>query len=423
MRAIWFVAGLSLISSPTWSQDTLVLQYVPQGPIGGGSRCERFDWGGSVVASSPAGTSAHIGLDIDRNGNWVTSRRFPNKIEIYDPSGTSIASFLTPQLAGLASDVSLFADGTIALGDQHSSFVHLYAPDGAYRGVFLAGYTPWMSTVDAQDRLWVIESNLSPPFTIRTLDRSGVHLQSFQVPFRANDLVVAPNGDLWVSDLDYAKVYHLNSTGGMLGSFPTGFSASGWGIGLASDGSIWCSTHWIPELRRFSPTGTLLQTISLATTGARNLRVFRDCGVRGNYCAAGTTTNGCTASLSGIGAPSASGTTPFSLVAQGLDGQKTGLIFYGTSGPNTLPWAQGSSSFLCVKPPTQRTTPHGSGGTIGACDGTLALDWNAYFATHPGVLGQPLQPGADFWAQAWFRDPPAAKATSLSDALAFRMCP
>jgi hypothetical protein len=65
----------------------------------------------------------------------------------------------------------------------------------------------------------------------------------------------------------------------------------------------------------------------------------------------------------------------------------------------------------------------GSGGTAGACDGSLALDWSAYVAAHPGALGAPFAAGDTLWLQAWFRDPPSPKGTSLSDALRATVCP
>ncbi|MCC7009750.1 MAG: hypothetical protein IT184_13155 [Acidobacteria bacterium] len=138
-----------------------------------------------------------------------------------------------------------------------------------------------------------------------------------------------------------------------------------------------------------------------------------------SYCTAGTTTAGCTAQIGATGTPSISAASGFTLAVNGVEGQRTGLIFYGTdnSGFTPAPWSASSSSFLCVKPPTQRTPSQTSGGTTGACDGSFTLDWLAFLATHPSALGQPFQAGTTVYAQAWFRDPPAPKTTNLSDAL------
>jgi hypothetical protein len=141
------------------------------------------------------------------------------------------------------------------------------------------------------------------------------------------------------------------------------------------------------------------------------------------YCTAGTTSNGCRASISSAGAPSVSATSGFTIAVSNVEGSKNGLIFYGINGPNATPWGAGSSSFLCVKAPVQRTSFQGSGGTPGQCDGWLSLDWLAWTSAHPGKLGTPFEAGCGVWAQGWFRDPPSPRTTSLSNGLQFTTVP
>jgi len=140
------------------------------------------------------------------------------------------------------------------------------------------------------------------------------------------------------------------------------------------------------------------------------------------YCIAGSTTNGCHASMSASGTASASQTSGFVLNTSNVEGDKSGLIFYGLSGPLAAPW-QGGSSFLCVKAPTQRSAAGGSGGSSGACNGSFSLDFLAYVASHPGALGAPFSGGEIVNTQAWFRDPPAPGTTNLSNGLCFLMAP
>ena len=144
-----------------------------------------------------------------------------------------------------------------------------------------------------------------------------------------------------------------------------------------------------------------------------------------NYCTAGTTTHGCVPVIAGSGIPSASATNGFAISVNNVEGLRTGLIFYGVSntGWNPTPWAAGSSSYLCVKAPTQRTPTQNSGGTFAACDGVLALDWNTFVATTPNALGEPFTIGQTVWAQGWFRDSAAPKTTNLSDGLSFHVQP
>jgi hypothetical protein len=136
------------------------------------------------------------------------------------------------------------------------------------------------------------------------------------------------------------------------------------------------------------------------------------------YCTAGTTTNGCNASVSASGNPDVAHSGACTISVANVEGQRTGILFYGLD-DLIQPWCSGGggSSFLCIKPPTMRTPPQSSGGTAGQCDGTLALDWNAFQIANPGALGAPWTAGEQAYVQAWFRDPPACKTTNLSDAL------
>ncbi|MCY3002139.1 MAG: hypothetical protein NTV21_10070 [Planctomycetota bacterium] len=140
-----------------------------------------------------------------------------------------------------------------------------------------------------------------------------------------------------------------------------------------------------------------------------------------SYCTAGTTTNGCNATISAANNPSVSAANPCVINVTNVEGAKSGLIFYSITGSSSSAW--NASSFLCVKAPTQRTGTQVSTGTAGLCDGTLTLDWNAYQAAFPAALGNPWAAGNKAWAQAWFRDPPAGKSTNLSNAIEMTYVP
>jgi len=143
-----------------------------------------------------------------------------------------------------------------------------------------------------------------------------------------------------------------------------------------------------------------------------------------NYCTAGTASHGCVASIAGAGVPSASSGSGFTISASNVEGAKQGLFFYGLDnfGYTPVSWG-GSSSYLCVQPPTQRTAVSSAGGTDGQCDGSLALDWNAFIAGNPSALGVPFAAGQHVYAQACYRDPPSPKTTNLSNALQFVVGP
>jgi hypothetical protein len=144
-----------------------------------------------------------------------------------------------------------------------------------------------------------------------------------------------------------------------------------------------------------------------------------------NYCTAGTTTNGCAPTMAFVGpdAPSFKGTGVSVVRANNVEGAKQGLVFFGLT-PIATPWGTGSTSFLCVKSPTQRAPAQNSGGTSGACNGSISADLNALIAAGSGTLtGSQLFAGVKVYSQAWFRDPAAPKTTNLSDGLELTLCP
>jgi hypothetical protein len=151
---------------------------------------------------------------------------------------------------------------------------------------------------------------------------------------------------------------------------------------------------------------------------------YDECGWR-SYCTSGTTSHGCVPTIDATGTPSASATNGFVVAVDSVEGGVPGLLFYGidNSGWVPHPFAPGSSSWLCIQAPIQRTSVTSAGGTHGACDGRLTLDWNAYRATHTTALGQPFYVGSEVRIQGWFRDPGGPSTTSTSDALLVHLFP
>jgi len=141
------------------------------------------------------------------------------------------------------------------------------------------------------------------------------------------------------------------------------------------------------------------------------------------YCTSATTSSNCTPTMTASGSPSVSATAGFTLTATNVEGMRTGLLFYGVGGADGRSVAVGSTSYLCVRVPVQRTPPQSSGGNAAQCNGALSLDWLAFLASHPGALGQPIAPGMRVNAQAWFRDFPAPGGANFSNALEFDTLP
>ncbi|MFM7298323.1 MAG: hypothetical protein ACKO4Q_14025 [Planctomycetota bacterium] len=143
------------------------------------------------------------------------------------------------------------------------------------------------------------------------------------------------------------------------------------------------------------------------------------------YCTAGTSTNGCVPSIAAANQPRVSLTGTAIVSVSNVEGQKQGLLFYGinNSGFVLTPWSATSSSYLCVRAPTQRLPAQSSGGSVGFCNGGISADFHAFFAANPTALGMPLSVGRKVYAQAWYRDPPAPKTTNLSNGIELTVGP
>ena len=140
------------------------------------------------------------------------------------------------------------------------------------------------------------------------------------------------------------------------------------------------------------------------------------------YCTAPPSVQGCNPVVATVGTPSVTASTGFHLTVSSLPGARRALFTYSLS-PASLPYATGNQSRICTGAPRVRTTNLPTGGTLGSCNGSLALDWFAWMAANPAAIGQPLQAGSVFYAQAWYRDPGTALNSNLTRGIRFSLCP
>lgn len=141
------------------------------------------------------------------------------------------------------------------------------------------------------------------------------------------------------------------------------------------------------------------------------------------YCTSGTSANGCQPTIDASANPSASYSSPCSIQVSGLDGQRNGAIFYGLQPLPQLWCFSTGSSYLCVQVPTYRSLAQSSGGTAGACNGSMTLDWNAFMQASPNALGQPWGVGDKAYFQCWYRDPASCRFSSMSNAVELTVAP
>ncbi len=197
------------------------------------------------------------------------------------------------------------------------------------------------------------------------------------------------------------------------------------GIAWSSSSDTVFALDWSGDLYAFDVAASYSRTTLFSSLGSCDglAAVGSSCPPASVYCTAGTTSNGCLPAISVSGALSVAASSGTIVSVASLEGQRAGAMIYGTTGGVAFPWGSGSTSYFCVRAPVQRTLQQSSGGTVGQCDGALSFDLRAFLAANPLAQGNPLSAGTQFSVQCWFRDPPAPRATNLSDAITITACP
>ncbi len=144
------------------------------------------------------------------------------------------------------------------------------------------------------------------------------------------------------------------------------------------------------------------------------------------YCTAKQNSVGCTPQIFGVGTPSATSGSGFTVSAVNEINNKPGLLLYTDAGQAALPFSGGT---LCIAPPIKRSVSLNSNGTPppSNCTGVYSIDMNSFAVG--GLGGGPAPflviPSAVVCAQFWGRDNgfSAPDNTSLSNGLLYTVGP
>lgn len=195
----------------------------------------------------------------------------------------------------------------------------------------------------------------------------------------------------------------------------------GWatlGGGCVSPNGAWNSVMQnVDEVRFFYGNPEFFFIFDIWNVGFDNARISSQVPTS-NFCVAKTNTQGCDATVTFSGTPSASNPAPFLVGAVDVLNNANGILIYGM-GPNNLAALGGT---LCIASPIVRTPFQFSGGSaVGTdCSGTYALDFNALIQ---GGGDPALVAGAAVFGQYWYRDPANTQGSALSDGGQFTIQP
>jgi hypothetical protein len=150
----------------------------------------------------------------------------------------------------------------------------------------------------------------------------------------------------------------------------------------------------------------------------QRLTVMRYKPTTQTYCSPTVSTVGCAAQIATNGVPSVTNASPYTITGAPVINNRLGLLIYGFA-PGQIPFGTGT---LCIHPPLERTLAQSSGGAaIGLdCSGAFAYDFNALIQSGADPS---LTAGRSVFAQYWYRDPPSASASALSNAVRFFIGP
>lgn len=435
---LFLTAALALAASTASAQlqpGDLVLAY----PTSGGS---------SIAAYGPDGMLGHS--IVSNESSWISAALMPDgSIAVHNNSNTPSVSFYSAggilqssfnyAFTNYAADIDAYANGTIAMCVRDEG-IKVFDALGAIVNVFYPPelISPMGCQIQPDQSIWIADRLTFasvPDGRVIHLDPQGNVLFSFDVPYDAADVAVAPDGTLWVIGWE-SEVGHYHQDGTVIAQWLATIDSSlktTWSLAVDDAGTVWISGHYDSKVRQYDSLGGVLSEFD--TTAAGNSAfgfmmpgsgwITRYCFGDGSSttcpCANNATAEeGCANSqgngavLNGVGSPDALADN-LNFDAWGLTPSQPVLLF---SADNEVTSAQPAflfgDGFRCAGGNLKRLGVRTSSATGEA-------HWG------PGLLAAGgWGPGDTRRFQAWYRDPvgsPCGSAFNLSNGVEVNFLP
>lgn len=212
--------------------------------------------GGATQLNNP------VGVGTDSAGNVYVANKGAGRIEKFSPSGKYLAKFGSPgsgtgQLLW-PSAVDVDPSGNVWVADNGNSRVVEYSSTGAFVRQLAMSWRPTGIATDAAGNVWIMVAELGTAWKI---DPNAKYIGSTGGYVNGHGIDVGPEGHVWVTD--DTKVYDLAPGAPVKSWSPGGVPA---GISVDASGNVWVGVGC--QVRKYSPSGTLLDKFGECGTGA-----------------------------------------------------------------------------------------------------------------------------------------------------------
>ncbi|MBX9579252.1 MAG: NHL repeat-containing protein [Gemmataceae bacterium] len=268
-----------LTATPTRADFTLYVANLNTSTI------SRVDAGGGVTPFASAGLDFALGVTVDAAGNVYATSDGNNQIRRYSPAGADLGVFAT--LPGSAGGLVFGPDGNLYVAGWYGNLgeVRSVSPAGADLGVFAFRSLPFNEfggglavhtglAFGPDGNLFATDSFFGKLYKYSP---AGADLGAYSRNEAGNPpgvpgigsafgVAIGPDGNVYVSDLDFGRIYRLSQDLEYLGVFAS-ITGTATGLAFGPDGNLYVANYDLGTIRRFAPDGTDLGDFATGLTG------------------------------------------------------------------------------------------------------------------------------------------------------------